>query len=191
MSEYYEEEVFDEYGEEFEEHEEYLSDEEIQEIQEEYRKKRLIESLIGPSVSTAFHVILIVLLAVLITREVQTPQAEIEVTLEKPEEVEIEELPPVKEPEKVEPKEKVLTPLLTQIAVEDVQTDDNALEDVNDDTPSTDDQMTENVVSDVVVSPSAFASASVYGGRGKAGRAAAVAQFGGTEIGQTKLMNAL
>ena len=39
-----------------------LTEEEILEIQEEYRRRRLIESLIGPVVSTVFHVILIIIL---------------------------------------------------------------------------------------------------------------------------------
>ena len=46
-------------------------------------------------------------------------------------------------------------------------------------------------VSDVVVSPSAFASPSVFGGRSAAGRASAVSQFGGSQVGQQALLKAL
>ena len=45
----------------------FLSEDEILAIQEEYRRKRLVESLIGPIVSTVFHVILIIVLAILTT----------------------------------------------------------------------------------------------------------------------------
>ena len=50
MSEYYQE---DEY--EYEEEVFTLSEGDILEIQEEYRRKRLMESLIGPVISTVFH----------------------------------------------------------------------------------------------------------------------------------------
>ena len=191
MSEYYddEEEYYDEEFEEYEEGE--LTDEELLLIQEEYRKRRLIESLIGPVVSTVFHVILIILLAIIITGTTKPQKAEIEVTLEEVEEVEIEEPPPIEEPEPVEQTEETTNPVLTTVAVENVETNDQALEDTNDEAPSTDDNMTDQVVSDVVVSPSAFASASVYGGRSASGRAAAVSKFGGNKVGQDRLMRAL
>ena len=70
-SEYYDEE------EEFFEDEEYdyendeLTEDDILEIQEEYRRRRLMESLIGPIVSTVFHVILIIILAIFITDQVK------------------------------------------------------------------------------------------------------------------------
>ncbi|MCM8524996.1 MAG: hypothetical protein NE327_00655 [Lentisphaeraceae bacterium] len=188
MSEY--EEYDDEYYEE-----EYnggmLSEEEIMEIQEEYRRRRLIESLIGPIVSTIFHVLLIIVLAIFITDKVKEPVAEIEVVMEEVEEVEIEP-PPVEqpEPEDVEP-EETTNPTLTTVAIENVETNDQALEDTNDEAPSTDDNMADQAVSDVVVSPSAFASPSVYGGRSAAGRASAVSKFGGNKVGQAALLKAL
>ena len=49
-----------------EEFDQVLSDEDLIEIQEEYRRRRLIESLIGPFISTIFHVILIIVLAIFI-----------------------------------------------------------------------------------------------------------------------------
>ena len=58
MSEYYQE---DEY--EYEEEDFTLSEGDILEIQEEYRRKRLMESLVGPVISTVFHIGLIVVLA--------------------------------------------------------------------------------------------------------------------------------
>ena len=188
------EEYYDEYGEEIYEEEldnEELSEEDILAIQEEYRRKRLIESLIGPVFSTVFHVILIIVLAILITDTVQEPVAEIEVVMEDIEEVEIEPPPEIEEPEPIEEPQETTNPVLTTIAVENVDTNDTALEDTNDEAPSTDDNMMDQAVSDVVVSPSAFASPSVYGGRSAAGRASAVSKFGGKEVGQQALLKAL
>jgi hypothetical protein len=191
MSEYYdeEEEFFEDEDHDYENGE--LTEDELLEIQEEYRRRRLIESLIGPIVSTVFHVILIIILAIFITDKVKEPVADIEVTMEEIEEIEIEEPPPVEEPEPEEVEDDVTNPVLTTVAVENVDTNDTALEDTNDDAPSTDDNMTDNVVSDVIVSPSAFASPSVYGGRSAAGRASSVSNFGGNRAGQDKLMKAL
>ena len=188
MSEYYEdEEEF--YDEEYEDG--MLSEEEIIAIQEEYRRRRLIESLIGPVVSTVFHVVLIIILAIFITDTVKEPVAEIEVVMEEIEEVEIEP-PPVEqpEPEKIEETDTT-NPVLTTVAVENVDTNDQALEDTDDEAPSTDDNMADQAVSDVVVSPSAFASPSVFGGRSASGRASAVSRFGGNKIGQDRLLKAL
>ncbi len=191
MSEYYEEE--DEFNEdEFEDYENgELTEEEIFAIQEEYRRRRLMESLIGPVVSTVFHVILIVILAIFITGKVKEPVPEIEVTVEEIEDVELEEPPPIEEPEPVEEETETTTPVLTTVAVENAKEDDAALEETNDEAPSTDDNMTEEAVSDVQVTPSAFASPSVYGGRSAAGRASSVSRFGGTKAGQNSLLKAL
>ena len=68
-------------------------------ILEEYRRKRLIEALIGPVVSTTFHIILIIVLAIFITDKVKEPVSEIAVVMEEVEEIVIEEPPEVQEPE--------------------------------------------------------------------------------------------
>ena len=161
-------------------------------IQEEYRQKRLIESLIGPVLSTLFHLGLIIALAFLITDKYKTEASEIEVTMQEVEEVTIEEPPPVEEPEpeEVEP-EDTSDPVLTTVALENVETSDAALEDVSDEEPSTEDDSTIEAVSDIVVSPSAFASPNVFGGRSAAGRASAVSKFGGSRTGQQSLLKAL
>lgn len=169
-----------------------LSDEDILEIQQEYRKKRLIESLIGPMISTVFHIVLIIILAVMITDKYKKEIPEIVIKMEEVEEVKIEEPPPIEEPEPIEePTEDVVNPVLTTVEVENVDTNDAALEDVNDEAPSTDDDSTVEAVSDVVVSPSAFASPNVFGGRSAAGRASAVSKFGGSAVGQQALQKAL
>ncbi|MCH2208774.1 MAG: terpene cyclase/mutase family protein [Lentisphaerales bacterium] len=161
-------------------------------IQEEYRRKRLIESLIGPLVSTLFHVALIIILAIVITDKYKAEPAEIEVKIEEIEEVEIEEPPPIEEPvpEEVE-KTDVTDPVLTTVAIETVETNDAALEDVSDEEPSTEDDSEIEAVSDVTLSASAFASPSLFGGRSAAGRASAVSAFGGSKVGQQALGKAL
>ena len=80
---------------------------------------------------------------------------------------------------------------MTTVALENVETIDAALEDVSDEAPSTEDDSAVEAVSDVTVSPSAFASPSVFGGRSAAGRASSVSKFGGTRVGQEKLLKAL
>ena len=187
MSEEYEEEYDEEIAEAS-----LLSEEEIFEIQEEYRRRRLMESLIGPVVSTIFHVALVAILAILITDKFQVEVPDIEVKMQEVEEIQIEEPPPIEEPtpEELEPTEST-DPVLTTVAIETATSDDSALEDTNDEAPSTDDDSAVEAVSDVVVSPSAFASPSVFGGRSAGGRASAVSRFGGSRVGQERLLRAL
>ena len=187
MSECYEEDGYEEGVENYQ-----LNDEEIFEIQEEYRRRRLMESLIGPVISTLFHVALIVILALLITDKYKPDVAEIEVVMEEVEEIQIEEPPPIEEPTPEEIEETETTnPVLTTVAIETATADDSALEDTNDEAPSTDDDSAVEAVSDVVVSPSAFASPSVFGGRSAGGRASSVSKFGGNRVGQANLLKAL
>ena len=61
----------------------------------------------------------------------------------------------------------------------------------NDEAPSTEDDPTVEAVSDVTVSPSAFASPNVFGGRSASGRSSAVSKFGGSKVGQERLLKAL
>ncbi|MCH2208777.1 MAG: hypothetical protein MK132_23340 [Lentisphaerales bacterium] len=82
-----------------EEYDEIYQQSDILAIQEEYRKKRLIESLIGPVISTAFHLALIIILAIMITDKFKKEPPAIEVKIQEVEEVKIEEPPPVEEPE--------------------------------------------------------------------------------------------
>jgi hypothetical protein len=172
--------------------EEHFSEENILQIQEEYRRKRLIESLIGPIVSTFFHVALIIILAIFITDKYKEDLPEIEVVMNEIEEIKIEDIPPPEEPVPQDlEKSDTTNPVLTTVAIENVETNEQALEDTNDEAPATDDNMEVEAVSDIVVSPSAFASPSVFGGRSAAGRASGVSQFGGSSAGQESLLKAL
>ncbi|MCH2206940.1 MAG: hypothetical protein MK132_13870, partial [Lentisphaerales bacterium] len=115
-----------------------------------------------------------------------------EVKMQEVEEIQIEEPPPIEEPVPEEVENTDTTdPILTSVALENVETNDAALEDVSDDAPSTEDDSAVDAVSDVTVSPSAFASPSVFGGRSAAGRSSAVSKFGGSQVGQQSLLKAL
>ncbi|MCM8532419.1 MAG: hypothetical protein NE330_14745 [Lentisphaeraceae bacterium] len=169
-----------------------LQTEDILEIQEEYRRKRLIESLIGPVISTLFHVVLIIILAVLITDKYKQEVPDIQVVVQEVDEIKIEEPPPIEEPEpEVVETTDVSDPVLTTVKLDNVETDDAALEDVSDEEPSTADDSDIEAVSDVTISPSAFASPTLFGGRSSAGRASAVSAFGGSKVGQQALHKAL
>ena len=182
--EYFEEEVMEDAVTE-------LNSDEILEIQEEYRRKRLIESLIGPLVSTIFHVVLIIVMAIIVVDQVTEKKAEIQVELAEEEEVVLEEPEEIPEPEEIIEETDITTPQVTTVAVDNVETNDTALEDVNDEAPSTDDNSSIDMVSEVTVSPSAFSSSSISGGRGAAGRAGSLSKFGGNKKGQQNLMRAL
>lgn len=103
---------------------EYLVDK-ITQIQEEYRRKWLKEALIGPVVSSVFHILLIILLAIVITDTYKEEVTDIKVELQEIEEVQIEEPEPLEEPE------EAIISVLTTVAIENVESDDAALEDVN------------------------------------------------------------
>ena len=160
-------------------------------ILEEYSKKRLREMLIGPIISTVFHITLIIVMAIFINDRIKDQPTEIVVTIEEIEEVEIEPPPKIEEPIPEPKPEETINPVLTTVTIENVDTNDAALEDTSDEAPQTDDSLDQELVSDVVVSPSAFASPSVFGGRTAAGRASSVSKFGGSTAGQDALLRAL
>ena len=167
-----------------------LSQEEVLEIQEEYRQKRLIESIIGPTLSTLFHLALIALLAYFIEDQFKDEIQEVEITIidDKPELI----IPKVVQPDQVIKDIKVIDPDPTQLTVEiELTTEpDSALENIDDDIPKTDDNVNLETVSDVQVTTSAF-TAAFAGSRSAAGRAAMVTRMGGTPEGQRALTDAL
>ena len=160
-------------------------------IQQDYQRKKLIESLIGPIVSTIFHILLMIILAILVTDKVKNQTTEIKVTLEEIEDIKIEEPPVIEEPEPIEKKDNLKNPVLTTVKIENPEANDPALENTNDEAPTTEDNIANETVSDIVVSPSSFASPSVFGGRSAQGRAGALNKFGGKKEGQDALVKAL
>ena len=186
MSDYYEEESWEEGVQDG-----LLTEEELYEIQDEYRKRRLMESLIGPSISTCFHILLVVLLAIFIRDKIKEPMADIEVVLEDIKDTKIEEIK-IDEPEPEDPEVKDVTdPVVTMVKVDNVDTNNTAIEDTSDKEPSVEADIPDTAVTDVEVSPSVVASPSVYGGRTDEGRASAKKRFGADEPGQKKLLKAL
>ena len=97
----------------------YLSVSDVEQIHEEYRRRMLVESLIGPLVSTFFHILLILMLAIFVTDKIQEPVNEISVSMEEIEEVKIEKEPIVEEPNPENLQEsETNNPILTTIIKE-------------------------------------------------------------------------
>ena len=189
MSEY---DDYEEYDEEFEAGG--LSDEEIMIIQSEYRKQKLKENLIGPVISTAIHVALLVVCAVFFVGEVVEKNETVEIT-PVPEEIPKEEPPPPPPPPEIPPPEpqEVVShdPQVTSDAVPDAADLVGAIDDVSDEPPSTDDNAEADLVSDVKPSASSIVSSKMFGGRSSAGRAGALKSYGGSVAAQAALHKAL
>ena len=189
MSEY---DDYEEYDEEFDSGG--LSDEEIMLIQTEYRKQKLKENLIGPVISTAIHVALLVLCAVFFVGEVVEKNETVEITPVQ-EEVPQEEPPPPPPPPEIPPPEpqEVVShdPQVTSDAVPDAADLVGAIDDVSDEPPSTDDNAETDLVNDVKPSASNIVSSKMFGGRSSAGRAGAMKTYGAGVAGQLALMKAL
>jgi len=179
---------YDVYEEEFDD----FYDEELEAILEDYRKKQLMEHLIGPGVSFCVHVVMLLLLCFCVTASVQERPVEVEVVME---ELKIKEPPPPPPDiklEDIEPEENVATDV-PAMETPDIpsETVDVALESFNDEAPETDDQMDMEAVLDVVPHPTPLKMAGLYGGRTNSGRAGAVRSYGGTRKGQNAVLRAL
>ena len=168
-----------------------LSEEEIAEILEEYRRKQLIEHLIGPIVSTVVHIILIILMAIYLVFPAEEEEPEIEAEVVEEEVVELEEPEEVQEVEETEDvKTDSPTPDVTTPAVE-TEADDVSMEDVSDEVAETEDNLDMQEVSDVKIMDTALKTSTLFGGRTAKGRASAVAKYGGSKKSQDAVMRAL
>jgi len=167
-----------------------LSEEELIEIMEAYRRRKLVEHLIGPVVSTVVHIIMIILFAIFLAFPAVEDAPEVTVEMKEVEIKEIEEkiLEQLEEIEEVE-----VTDDMPQLEAPDVPTEntDNSIENVNDDMPSTDDNMDMSEVLDIKVTNTALKMPGLYGGRSKAGRSGKVSRYGGKKRGQESLLRAL
>ncbi|MCM8525432.1 MAG: hypothetical protein NE327_02875 [Lentisphaeraceae bacterium] len=159
----------------YDEEPDYLSHDEIEEIQEEYRKKRLYESLVGPSVSTGFHIVLIMLLAFMIQDKFKEEANEIEVVIEQPPEPITIPL----EPPQLKDLEPTEIPVVSPVSVASPTADinDNALDDVSDDAPESED-FDQDTISDIIVSDSAITNPSVIGGKTPGGNKGLITKHG-------------
>lgn len=164
-----------------------LEEGELLEIEKEYSRRRLVESLVGPVISTGFHVLLIILMAIFIIDTVKNPEAELEITVKSEVPIDIPKIPEI-----VEPKPELKTPdtftkELTMVKLEDNTENNLALENTDNKTPSTDNDAQKEAVADTLVTLSAIASPTLAGGSRISGKAAAVTSGGGSEIAQCNL----
>ena len=160
----------------YQEDPDFLSQEEIEEIHEEYRQKRLLEALVGPSVSTVFHILLIVLLAIFIRDKFKDVENDIEIVVQP-----IDNLPPIEvkpeipEIEKELKEVEVTTPL--NVASLDPEINEKALEENEQDEPEIDNDLADDTITDVEVSPSTFATI-IRGGDSNGGKQGTFTQYG-------------
>ena len=171
-----------------------LDDQELLAIQEDYRRQKLKENLVGPIISTLAHVLLLICAATLFTGELIKKNETVEITPVQ-EEVPQEEPPPPPPPPEIQPPEpqEIIShdPQVTSDAVPDAADLVGAVDDVSDEPPSTDDSAEADLVNDIKPSASNIASSKMFGGRSSAGRAGALKSYGGTAAAQDALQNAL
>ena len=139
-----------------------LDEEELLQIQNEYRRQKLKETLIGPCISTLIHVTLLIMCAVFFTGEVVKKNESVEIT-PVPEEIPKEDPPPPPPPPEIPPPEpqEIVShdPQVTSDAVPDAADLVGAIDDVSDEPPSTDDDASADLVSDIKPSASSIVSA--------------------------------
>ena len=167
----------------------YLSHEEVEEIQEEYRRKRLLEALVGPSISTIFHITLILLLAIFIQDKFKQVDNDIEIKV-LPIEDEIVIPPPPKEPE-LEPKVDMAVKDALSVPNPEPEIDEKALEDTEIDDPTSVDETQFDEVSAIEVSPSAVFDPSIRGSNRKGGKRGKALEYGVDENTVTVFDNSL
>jgi len=154
----------------------YLSQEEVEEIQEEYRKKRLVEALIGPSISTGFHIMLIILLAIFIEDKLKEVKSDIEVKI-LPEE-EVIDIPPPPEPPEKEPEVDVVVKDALSVPNPEPDIDEKALENTEIPDPTSIDNTDFEEVSAIEVSPSSFIDPRIRGANSKGGKTGKAREYG-------------
>ena len=171
-----------------------LSDEELLMVQAEYRRQKMKETLIGPLISTAFHLTAIICSVIFFQGELVKKNESVEITPVQ-EEVQQEEPPPPPPPPEVPPPEpqEVVShdPQVTSDSVPDAADMIGAIDDVSDEPPSTDDSAESDLVNDIKPSASSIVSSKMFGGRSAAGRAGALKSYGGSVAGQQSLAKAL
>ena len=163
-------------------------------IQEEYRRQKLKESLIGPVISTLLHIVLLVLCAAFFVGENVKKNETVEITSAQ-EDIPTEEPPPPPPPPEIPPPEpqEVVShdPQVTSDAVPDAADLVGAIDDVSDEPPSTDDSAESDLVNDIKPSASSIVSSKMYGGRSAAGRAGSLKTYGGQVAAQQALHKAM
>ena len=158
-----------------------LSDDELYLIEEDYRKKKLQESLLGPSVSTLAHVILLICAAVFLKGAVDVKPSQVAITTV------VEKIPPPPPPPPPPPQDLVTPPdiptespdpTITSVAINDSH-NSSGLESTSDEPPSTADGGVADIVSDVKSVTSPTSSSKMFSGRRTSGRGGMITSFGG------------
>jgi hypothetical protein len=155
-----------------------LCDQDLIQIEEEYRQKKLKETLLGPTVSTLAHMTLLLCAAVFLKGAISPARAEMTVVsqLEKAPLQPPPPLPLVKELKPQEPEEAPLADPST-VALND-PAQDSALDSDNDDPPSTNDQSQADLVNILKNTASPLTSCANFPGRTDGGRKGLVAKYG-------------
>ena len=171
-----------------------MSQEELFLVQDEYRRKKLKENLIGPIISSSVHIVLVIICAIFFRGEVVKKNESVEIT-PVAEEIPKDEPPPPPPPPEIPPPEpqEVVShdPQVTSDAVPDAADLIGAIDDVSDEPPSTEDNAETDLVNDVKPSASSVVSSKMFGGRSSAGRSGALKAYGGSAVGQQTLHKAL
>ena len=157
-----------------------LSDEELFIIEEEYRKKKLQESLLGPSVSTVAHIILLICAAVFLKGAIEEAAPTISMVRE------VEKVPPTLPPPPPPPPDPVTLPdVPTETADQTVTSVDlsdphqaSGPESISDEPSSTNDGGVTDLGSDVKPAMSPTTSSKMFTGRSTKGRAGTAKGFG-------------
>jgi hypothetical protein len=166
------------------EYDEELHDEEVYELIEDYKRKKLLEDMSGPTISLILHLIILSILFVILVKTVTEDTTTVEVTIEEQIIKELKE--PIKEitdPDTVE--ETVEDVIVEETKPDDVKAEDVApIEDVVLDKPSTDDNM-EQMEINVAEHFNSPLRIPLGGGKMSAGaRNKEVAKHGGSKKGQ-------
>jgi len=167
-----------------------LSEEELAFIQDEYRKQKMKENLIGPSISTAVHVALVAFLVFFAVGEIQKASPSVEIVKDTPE---VQPPPPPPPPVVKPPDQPILTtdPTVTSISTPEAADILGAFEDSNDEPPSTEDFAEADLLNELKDNNALTVSNKFFGGRRKNGRLGAIKQYSAQTGAQLKLDKAL
>jgi len=161
---------------------------ELEEALANYRHKEMLEHLMGPAISLAVHIVMIIIAIFVLVSKPHTKTKEIEVTIE---EVEAKEIPP----EQLEELQE-----LEQFADESMPSVDNPTqessevsvsEDFSDEMAQTDNNMDFSDVLNIKINSSPLRVSGMFGGRNNAGRRRGLAENGGSRASEDAVIRAL
>lgn len=157
----------------------------------EYQHRKMVEGLMGPISSLIVHVIIMACLIIFYHPEPVKVSKAIEIETK---ELEIKELDQktMEELQQLEEIAQDLVPTVEKPSVSvDASVDVASVADFSDAMASTDDNMDFNDVLDIRANDSPLKISSLYGGRSNEGRQKTLKKFGGSEITERAVLNAL